>query len=389
MEDISIFLSPSEVIGKLKPGNMAGTVANVFEIYKGGELPDLKNYGLAIIGMQESRGDLENNACSEGVEPIREELYKLFMERSSVKVIDLGNILPGHSLSDSQFALESVCRHLIECNTVPVIIGGAQHLTFGMYNAFAHLERMTNLTVVDPIFDIGQAQDDLNSSNYLSKIILEEPNFLFNYSNIGFQTYLVNPEVKGMLEKMNFELNRLGSVRGQVVEMEPIMRGTDILSVDLSAIRKSDFPAHEKSQVNGLSAEDACQLALYAGMSDKLSIAGFFGYNPNLDDMGQSAQLVAQMIWFFIDGFKSRKHDNFLYDKSRFTKYLVPIEKDHEIVFYKSRQTDRWWMEVPYPEKPEERFKRKELVPCSYSDYEMASKGDVPDRWVSTYNKLS
>ncbi|MFT4660752.1 MAG: formiminoglutamase [Patiriisocius sp.] len=388
-DDISIFLNPSEAIRGLDKFNLSGTLADCIEIYDGSEFPDLKEYSVAIVGMQESRGDDSNVACSEGVEPIREALFKLYMDRPSIKIIDLGNILPGHTLSDSQFALESVCQYLIDHNTVPVVIGGAQHLTYGMYRAFAHLERMMNLAVVDATFDIGEAEDELNSKNFLSKIILDDPNYLFNYSNIGYQTYLVNPEIRGMLEKMNFDLHRLGAVRGKIDQMEPVLRGADMLSFDLSSIRKSDFPAHEEAQINGLSAEDACQLSLYAGMSDKISMVGFFGYNPMLDDLSQSAHLIGQMIWHFIDGFRARKSDNFLYDKSRFTKYLVPIEKDHEIVFYKSKQTDRWWMEVPYPTSPDNRFQRKELIPCSYVDYEEASKGEVPDRWVLTFNKLS
>jgi len=389
MEDISIFLSPSPNVKELTSKDKSGTLGSFIDANRPENFPDPKDFAMAIIGMQESRGDEYNTACSDGVELIRESLYGLFMDKPNIGICDLGNILPGHTLSDSQFALETVCAALLDQNTIPIIIGGAQHLTLGMYRAYAHLERMVNVACVDPMFDIGRAEDALCSNNYLSKIILEEPNFLFNYSNIGFQTYLVNPEIKRMLENMNFDLHRLGSVRGKVAEMEPVLRGSDIFSFDLAAIRKSDFPAHEQFQINGLSAEDACQLALYAGMSDKVGMAGFFGYNPQLDDLGQSAQLVGQMIWHFIDGFKTRNSDSFLYDKSRFTKYLVPIEKDHEIVFYKSKQTDRWWMEVPYPEKPHVRFKRKELVPCSYADYEAASNGDVPDRWVLTFNKLT
>ncbi len=388
MEDISIFLNPSNVIEKIDVSEISGSVASVIDIYDGNDFPDLEEYGIAILGMQESRGDVANQACSEGVEPIREAFYRLYMDKPDVKIIDLGNILPGHTLSDSQFALESVCEYLVSHNVVPIIIGGAQHLTYGMYKSFARLERMVNLTVVDAKMDIGDAEAPLNSNNYLSKIILDEPNFLFNYNSIAYQKYLVNPEIRVMLENMHFDLNRLGAVRGNVVEVEPILRGSDMLSFDLSAIRKCDFPAHDNSQVNGLSAEDACHVSMYAGMSDKLMLAGFFGYNPILDDLSQSAQLVGQMIWHFVEGFKMRNSDNFIYDKSRFMKYSVPIEKDHDITFYKSKQTDRWWMEVAYPKVEGVRFSRKEMVPCSYSDYEVATKGELPDRWLLTYNKF-
>jgi hypothetical protein len=44
-------------------------------------------------------------------------------------------------------------------------------------------------------------------------------------------------------------------------------------------------------------------------------------------------------------------------------------------------------MEVPYPETVTSN-KEKMIVPCSYKDYQKASRGDIPDRWLMTYNKL-
>jgi formiminoglutamase len=132
-----------------------------------------------------------------------------------------------------------------------------------------------------------------------------------------------------------------------------------------------------------------CQIMRYAGMSDKLSALGIFEYNPKLDRHSQTSQLIAQMIWYFIDGYYSRKQD-FPSDKKKdFMKFTVTLKefKDH-IIFYKSRKSDRWWMEVPIKARLKTRYERHHMVPCSHKDYKTACRNTIPDRWWQTYQKL-
>jgi len=58
------------------------------------------------------------------------------------------------------------------------------------------------------------------------------------------------------------------------------------------------------------------------------------------------------------------------------------------VIFVKSKKTDRWWMQVPYPTGGS-RNERSHLVPCSYEDYKIAVSGEMPDLWWRTYQKLS
>src|SRR5690606_7928042 len=118
----------------------------------------------------------------------------------------------------------------------------------------------------------------------------------------------------------------------------------------------------------------------YAGMSDKLSSIGIYNYDPELDKSGQTAHLMAQMVWFFVEGYYSRKNDFPVGDKSDYTRYRVSI-KDHEfeLVFLKSPRSDRWWVEIPYPADKRLKFERHCVVPCRYEDYEQALKDELPD----------
>jgi len=54
----------------------------------------------------------------------------------------------------------------------------------------------------------------------------------------------------------------------------------------------------------------------------------------------------------------------------------------------KSKKSDRWWMKVPC-KKTKNRKKGYQLVPCSYSDYALACKDEIPDRWMKAFLRLS
>ena len=52
-----------------------------------------------------------------------------------------------------------------------------------------------------------------------------------------------------------------------------------------------------------------CKIARYVGISDKITCFGIFEYNQFLDKLNQGSQLISQMIWYFLEGYKSRKHE--------------------------------------------------------------------------------
>jgi formiminoglutamase len=57
------------------------------------------------------------------------------------------------------------------------------------------------------------------------------------------------------------------------------------------------------------------------------------------------------------------------------------------ITFFKSKLSEKWWLEVPYPDG-KAKFARNCIVPCSYADYETANSGELPERYISTHAKL-
>ncbi len=355
--------------------------------------PNLDEADLAIIGVEDDRHAPGNEGCALAPAYVRKYLYRLFRGPHTPRIADLGNIRAGESVSDTYFALKTAITYLLEKNITPVIIGGGQDLTYANYQAYESLGQIINIVSIDSRFDIGMQKDEpINHQNYLSTILTRKPNYLFNYTNIGYQTYFVDQDAIELMEKLYFDVYRLGMVRGQLEQVEPIVRNADLVSFDVSSIRQSDAPANMQASPNGFYGEEACQIVRYAGLSDKVSSIGFYELNPAFDNGEQTAHLVAQMIWYFIDGYYNRKHDfpdKHLKDSADYIKYVVSIrEFQNKIHFYKSKKSDRWWMEVPCPPKLRSKYERHFLVPCSYSDYQEACQNEIPDKWWQVYQKF-
>jgi formiminoglutamase len=349
---------------------------------------------IAIIGVQDDRNAINNEGCGLGPDYVRERLYLLHEGSYDTKIIDLGNIRRGESVSDTYFALKTVVSELVKKDIIAVIIGGGQDLTYAQYLAYETLEQKVDLVVIDSHLDLDE--DDFppdsieaTSASYLNKIFLHQPNYLFNYSNLGYQVYFTSQDSLRVMDKLYFDVTRLGELSGNIAIAEPIIRNASMVSFDVGAIRSPDAVANANATPNGFYSEEACQLTRYAGFNDKLSSIGFYEFNPAYDSNGQTAILLAQMIWYFIDGVYNRKNDTPLNPKSQYLIYKTTLKHDeHELVFVKSKKSDRWWMQVPYPTAGSlnERF---HLVPCRYDDYKIAASGEMPDLWWRTYQKLN
>ena len=348
-------------------------------------VPDLDDVTIAIVGVLENRNDVDYIGEEFQLSEIRKALYALFPGNWHHRVADLGDILKGESVEDTYFALQTTITILLEKKIIPIIIGGSQDLTYANYRAYDNLEQTVNLAVIDNKFDLGNLEEDITSESYLSKIVMEKPNNLFNFSNIGYQTFFNSQEEIDLLSKLHFDAFRLGEVAANVKLVEPIMRDADIVSIDLGAIRKSDAPGNNNAVPNGFYGDQICAISRYAGISRKVSSFGIYEYNAKLDDREQSAHLIAQMIWYFIEGYNFRIDEYPFESKKRYKKYIVLMESD-TINFYKSDKSERWWMEISHYHN---KIEKSTLIPCTYQDYLTSNNQVYPERWLKTFRKLN
>jgi formiminoglutamase len=351
------------------------------------EETDLSEFGIALLIVPEYRG--AELGISEGHPNFERKLFALSNPHSGFEILHLGYVVPGEKLTDTYLAVTQIVRECLNNKVLPIIIGGSQDLTFASYRAYEEEERVMNLVSVDHSFDLGDVDSSIHYEGYLNKIILSHPNYLYNFSNLGYQSYFVKPGEIELMNKLKFDYYRLGNVRDDMKEVEPVVRNADLLTFDMNSIKAADSPASLNPTPNGFYGEEACVITRYAGLSDKLTSIGFYNLKPGADNE-QSAHLLAQMAWYFIEGFQARKNDSPVINRRDFLKYTVTSENEFgEIVFYKNLLSERWWMDVPLPKSKLSKYERHQLVPCSYKDYLQACNDEIPGKWLRNFEKFS
>jgi len=331
------------------------------------EMPPLTTVKMAVVGIEEESAD-----------EVRRHLYTMTAPDKNIVIADLGNFRKVHP----EFTIP-VLAELLKSGIIPIIIGGHQAFTYAQYKAYQLLNRLVNMAVVNEriAFTTDRRKKDKDYF-YLNKILHDKKNFLFNLSHIGHQTHFADPKTVSYFDKQGYGCTRLGKIKSHLSDIEPLVRDADMLSFDLSVLKKSEAPGHRLPSPSGIFAEEACQIAYYAGVSDKMTSVGFYGYHPPNDIHAQTAQVIAQMIWYFADGYAQRVHDLPMHE-GNFTRYAVNLN-DHELIFWKSKKSERWWIQIPSLKKR----KHDKLVPCSLNDYQMACRDEIPDRFLSALKRI-
>ena len=366
--DLNEYLTPihtAEISGDA-PYNDS-QMGKIIRIYEE-EIPNLSDVDIVIVGVNEYRG-AGMKESSHSADAVRRKLYELHYWHKEISIADIGNIKNGASLKDSYAATSIVLKELISLKKTVVIIGGSHDNTLAQYLAYKELNQIIDATIVDATIDL-KSESTLRSENFLMEMLTSEPNMIRHYNHIAFQSYFVHPGMLETMDKLRFDCFRVGNVKEELAEMEPVIRNSSLFSFDIAAIKNSDAPASICSP-NGLSGEEACTLTRYAGMSPTVSSIGFYGFDSSKDSNDLTALQIAQMIWYFIDGKNRSRQETALHDRQNFTEFHT-VFAEVDTVFIQSKRTGRWWMQLP----------DKKMIACSYKDYLFASSNQIPERWL-------
>jgi len=230
-----------------------------------------------------------------------------------------------------------------------------------------------NISSVDNKFDFGKIKKQFSSSSYMSKIIMDKKNSLNHFCNLGYQTFLNSQEEIDLLNKFNFESHRLGEITENIKIVEPVLRETNLLTVDFKSIKSSELNfVHNYS--NGFESSQFCSVLRYAGMSNSINSVGLF----ELLDSSISSALLSQSIWYFIEGYCLRiKEDP---NSSNFKGYTYNVFcEGTNLKFYNSELSQKWWVEFI---NEIETKNISSLLPCNKRDYLMACDGTFSDRLI-------
>lgn len=347
-----------------------------------------KGYNVALIGVSD-----HNQKNGNVADAIRKELYTLKGGFKHLKIADLGNIKPGNKKDNTYFGLQCVIEQLTAKGVVCIVMGNNQKFTSATVEGLRHHNNEISLSLLDSRLDLGanlNMPGKTNENNFLLPLTIH-PSIRF-CNVLGFQQYYCSDTQLQYMERHNaidtFSRNvnsidystRIGRLRQNLFKAEPILRDTDILSIDMNVVRQADAPAATHPSPNGFKGEEVCQLLQYAGTSDRISIIGLFGMENKYDQRGQTAALAAQMLWHFIEGLDNRAGDYPSSSIENCKKLVIPGEEENELHFYYSDKLKHWWVEVPTKNGTR-------IMACQEKDYEDAKLGVKPNVWFRHFLK--
>jgi formiminoglutamase len=331
------------------------------------DVPNLRKVRVAFLGVEPKEADA-----------VRAALYPLTALFPAGTVADLGNLRkPDAGL------LIPVLYELLSGRIIPIVLSTRHELARAQFLAYQETKALVNLAVIDsrPRFDLTKEGTDVYTPLFQPRHPL-----LFHAGVVGLQAHFTAPAVLDWLSQQNFDVLRLGKSRMNLEETEPFLRDADLLAFHLSALKQSEAPGAMGTSPSGYTVEEACQLCRYAGMSDKLTSLGLYGFRPEADRDQQTAQVIAQLIWYFLDGVFQRKND-YPASKDGLTEYIVEFRQyNYQLTFWKSTRSGRWWIQVPTTTK--RKHQRHHLIPCSYQDYQAACREDLPERLLEAFKRF-
>lgn len=317
------------------------------------EFPDLKEAKIALIGTGKS------------IDTVRKYLYELAFPFKKMVIADIGNL---RKASD-EFLLP-VVRELLDNKILPIIISDKALQFSAQFKAYQNIRKKVNVAVID-----DGTPFHTEDIHYLSAICNSKIPKLDTLGLVGYQTHLTPSDTLKYYQRKNYDLVRLGVAKSNMEEVEPTLRAADTIYFNLAALKQIEASGLWANTPSGFTSEEACQLCHYAGMSDKLTSIGFYGYHPKKDKEGQTAQLIAHLIWYFIQGIQNRKRD-FPASTDGMIEYIISFKDfDHNATFWKSTKSGRWWIQMDSPTKG-----KHELIPCTYEDYKLACKDELTER---------
>jgi formiminoglutamase len=312
---------------------------------------------------------------------------------ASLSFGDAGNLRPEFVEQAQSEDWKNLWSELFSIAKTIVCVGGDQVRDVEAAEALAKQGDPVNLCVVDACYDFkGETCDETGSSFILDELLLRLNQKIGFLSFIGIQNFLNPPSLSRQLDKLLFDVLRLSEFRQSPEEAEPLLRLSNMLSWDISALEAAFVPELKGRRPNGLTGVEACRLARYAGFSSSMR---FISLRETIFEEEKqpsvTAQMIAQILWHGLDGLASRLTEEAPSNPHQYNQYFVDFMPftDQPLSFYQHKLSGRWWMELPASllDSGNPIF-RERYIPCSYQDYLQAQRGEWPERWWKAIQRL-
>ncbi len=346
----------------LKPVDLNGIMGNIrledhhlgngIKIFEK-NIPVLNSAQIVIIGLDEVQSNI-----------VRKELYRTSNFFEDLNIFDLGNIRN----KDNSFIIP-LLSELIMLGITPIIIGEKTYQFRAQLLAHREKKRSVGLSLVSKNLKI--LHTILAEFSDLSSDI-----FVKYFYGMGIQKHYTNPALVKELDKNSYEILRLGKMQQNIKEIEPFLRNSDVFCVDISSIRNAEAPAQINPTAGGLHLEEICKACHYAGLNQSINSFGIYGYNYSLDSDNITASTIAQMIWYFIEGYQFREKEPPSTSQGMLEFIVDYTIQDKPVTFYKSGYSGKWWVDIAFLRSNEE---KEELLACSYKDYVAMCNNEISD----------
>jgi hypothetical protein len=310
---------PDSLIDEIDKVQLQGSIiSNITYHSESYGLPNIEEATVIILGVSEIRNS-SFKILNQDSNIFRKEFYQLKHGGWKHKIADIGNLPNGETVEDTYHAIYEICNELISIDKILIIVGGSNDLIFPIFKSFNSLKNKVNIVSIDNQFDLYQDSDIVSGRSYMNKIIIDESNKLNDFTNIGYQRHLCSTDEIELMEKLFFEYISLGEISENNNKAEPFIRDANIVGFDVKSLSFNSNVSSDISYPNGINPRLACILAKYAGSSFKTQFFGLF----ELLETKISYKLYAEIIWYFIDGFRNRTNEINFNDSNKFYKYFV------------------------------------------------------------------
>lgn len=325
---------------------------------------ELGEGGIALIFCNEERGAGRDGVAKDFFK-IREYLYRLSVSDFEIPIYDLGDLKSGKTLEDTHCILKELVLACCDRGIIPVIIGGGNDLAHAIFSALNQQERNLNYTQISNEVALSSEGETINDKNFLYQMLYSKDFSIRNYAHLAYQKHLNELQSVKLLENIDFEVVRLSEMMNTTENTEPYFREAHLVTLNCDAVESFEGAFSINSQVNGLNRREICAYMSETGLGQNLKAVGIFNFN-SLSQKPLHHQLLAQMVWYLLEGINIQK----THPKERDYEYYTLLLENFEYRFKKDTFSGLWYFEKS----------NGVFVPCSRADYDNAKKGILNKR---------
>ncbi len=346
------------------------------DIHREHHIPDWEESEILIFDISPLENEhipKENNTISK----IRKSFYQLFPGKWNLKIADLGTLVLESDTQKNLKLIQEIISHFLLHGKHLIILGKDHALTYSIAKGISKSEKIVNCSIVDSKIDLkpeGEKNTEkILNTNFISNMLWDEEILLNNLHLIGCQAYYQPPAYLDFLRKMYIDCFSLGEIKGNINAIEPELRTSHFLSLDISSLEYAFMPLQAQPVPNGLNGVEACRLSRLSGLGTENKVLGIFGFIPENFTHGEGENLLSQIIWYYLEG----KNESFLLKSLENKEEMITFHVPNNLInlkFFKQPESELWWVEINDLQIEDKIF------PCSYADYKQAVSNKISER---------